>query len=109
MGEALVETIVKTPNEVCRVSASCCFLYSVQLQVQTFYGPWTLSGTTRVSQYQKGKTNLNLLEQEIVSGSGIICVICKSASWFLTQTQPPQRPTTQFFTGQMPFLPPNQL
>jgi len=25
-----------------------------------------------VSQYQEGKTNLDLLEQEIVSGSGII-------------------------------------
>ena len=37
---------------------------------------WNLSGTTRVSRYQKGKTrkgetNLDLLEQEIVSGSGI--------------------------------------
>jgi len=34
---------------------------------------WNLSGTTRVSRYQKGKTrkgktNLDLLEQEIVSG-----------------------------------------
>jgi len=32
---------------------------------------WILSVTTRVSRYQKGKTNLDLLEQEIVSGSGI--------------------------------------
>ena len=32
---------------------------------------WTFSGITRVSQYQKGKSNLDLLEQEIVSGSGI--------------------------------------
>ena len=37
---------------------------------------WNLSGTTRVSRYQKGKTrkvktNLDLLEQEIVSGNGI--------------------------------------
>ena len=38
-----------------------------------------LSGTTRVSQHQKGKTNLDLLEQEIVSGSGISWAICKSA------------------------------
>jgi len=35
-----------------------------------------MSGTTRVSRYQKGKTrkvktNLDLLEQEIVIGSGI--------------------------------------
>jgi len=37
---------------------------------------WNMSGTTRVSRYQIGKTrkvktNLDLLEQEIVSGSGI--------------------------------------
>jgi len=30
-----------------------------------------LSGNTWVSRYQKGKTSLNLLEQEIVSGIGI--------------------------------------
>jgi len=42
---------------------------------------WNLSGTTRVSRHQKGKhqegkTNLDLLEQEIVSGSGICWAIC---------------------------------
>jgi len=31
-----------------------------------------------VSQYQKSKTNLDLLEQQIVSGSGISWVTCKS-------------------------------
>jgi len=45
---------------------------------------WNLSGTTRVSRYQKGKnqegkTNLDLLEQEIESGSSICWAICKSA------------------------------
>ena len=40
-----------------------------------------MSGTTRVSRYQKGKTkkvktNMDLLEQEIVSGSGICWAIC---------------------------------
>jgi len=40
--------------------------------------PWILSGTTRVSQYQKCKTNLDLLEQEIVNCSGISWAICKS-------------------------------
>jgi len=41
--------------------------------------PWTLSETTRVRRYQKGKTNqegktnLDLLEQKIVSGSVISC------------------------------------
>jgi len=38
-----------------------------------------LFGTTRISRYQKGKTNLDLVEQEIVSGSGIIWAMCKSA------------------------------
>jgi len=36
----------------------------------------SLSGTTRVSQYQKGKTSLNFTEAR---GSGISWVICKSA------------------------------
>jgi len=71
---------------------------------------WNLSGTTRVSRYQKGKTrkvktNLDLLEQEIVSDSVICWAICKSAP---QPRQPRQHPTTQFFTGGMPFLPPNQ-
>jgi len=36
-----------------------------------FMDPWTVSGTTWVSRYQKGKTNLDLLEQETVRVSGI--------------------------------------
>jgi len=39
----------------------------------------SLSRTTQVSWYQKGKTNLDLLEQKTVSGSGISWAICKSA------------------------------
>ena len=71
---------------------------------------WSMSGTTRVSRYQKGKTrkvktNLDLLKREIVSGSGICWAICKSAPH---PRQPRQHPTTEFFTGRMPFLPPNQ-
>jgi len=63
-----------------------------------------------VSKYQKGKTekvktNLDLLEQEIVSGNGICWAICKSAPH---PRKPHQHATTQFFTGQMPFRPPNQ-
>jgi len=30
---------------------------------------WTLYRTTQMSQHQEGKTNLDSLEQEIVSGS----------------------------------------
>jgi len=47
-----------------------------------------------------------LLEQETVSGSGISWAICKSAPRSRQITTP--APTTQFFTGRMPFLPPNQ-
>jgi len=43
---------------------------------------WNMSETTWLSRYQKGKTrqsktNLDLLEPEIVSGSGICWAICK--------------------------------
>ena len=41
----------------------------------TFNGP--LSGTTQVSWYQKGKTNLDFLKQETVSGSGISWAVWK--------------------------------
>ena len=66
-----------------------------------------------------------LLKQETVSGSGISRAVCKSAprsrQWVAVASagpyaslhlapdrQPYQHPTTQSFTGRMPFLPPNQ-
>ena len=67
-----------------------------------------MSGTTRVSRYQKGKTRkvkTNLDLQEIVSGSGICWAICNVCTSSQTTNQ---HSTTQFFTGRMPFLPPNQ-
>jgi len=50
-----------------------------------------------VSRYQRGKTrqvetNLDLLEQVMVSGNGICWAICKSAPH---PRQPRQHPTTQ--------------
>jgi len=67
---------------------------------------WILSMTTQVSRHQKGKTNLDLLEQEIVSGNGIIWAICKSAP------RPRQIITRashhSVFTGRVPFLLPIQ-
>ena len=42
-----------------------------------FNGPF--SGTTQVSRYQNGKTNLNFTEEQTVSDSGISWAICKSA------------------------------
>jgi len=44
-----------------------------------FTALWILYGTTWVSRYQKGKTNLDLLEQERAGGSGISWATCKPA------------------------------
>jgi len=64
------------------------------------------SRTTRVGRYQKGTTNLDLLKQETVSGSGISWAY---ASLHLAPDRKRcQHPATQFFTSRMPFLPPNQ-
>jgi len=71
---------------------------------RTFNGP--LSGITQVSRYQKSNTNLDLLKQETVSGSGIRWAIGKSAHRSRQITTP--APHHSFFTGRMPFLPPNQ-
>ena len=71
-----------------------------------FNGP--LSGTTWVSRYQIGIKPIWIsLEQETVSGSGISWAICKFAPRSSQITTPvPHR--SVFFTGRMPFLPPNQ-
>jgi len=53
-----------------------------------------------VSRYQKGKTNLDLLEQETVSGSGISWATCKSAPCPMQITM--ASPHHSDFTGQMP-------
>jgi len=76
---------------------------SVLLHYNRFTALWILFRTTRVSQYHKGKTktNLDFLEQETVSGSGISWVICKSAARPRQITMP--APHHSFFTGRMPF------
>jgi len=56
-----------------------------------------------VGWYQKGKPIWILLKQETVSGSGISWISLHLAP----DTEPRQHPTAQFFTGRMPFLPPN--
>ena len=48
-----------------------------------------------------------LLKQETASGSGISWAICKSAPHSRQITMPAPHHSS-FFTGQMPFLPPNQ-
>jgi len=82
----------------------CCYEQHTHTHTQPFNGP--LSRTTRVSRYQKGKTNLDFTEaREWVA----VASAEPYASLHLApDRQPRQHPTTQFFTGRMPFLPPNQ-
>ena len=66
-----------------------------------------LSGTTRVSRYQKGKTNLDFTEardsewQWHQLGHMQVCISFQADNRAST-------PPLSFFTGRMPFLPPNQ-
>ena len=70
-----------------------------------FNGPF--SGTTQVSQYQTGKTNLDLTEardserQWHQLGRMQVCTLLQTGNH--TSTSP-----LSFFTGRMPFLLPNQ-
>ena len=56
---------------------------------------------------RKVKSIWILLKQETVSGSGISWATCKSASRSRQITMPAPY-HSKFFTGRMPFLPPNQ-
>ena len=77
----------------------------VDLYTHLFNGPF--SGTTQVIRYQKRKPIWTLLKQETVRGSGVSWATRKSAPRSRQITMP-QHPTTLFFSGPMPFLPPNQ-
>jgi len=70
-----------------------------------FNGPF--SGTTQVSQYQKGKTDLDFTEARAREwqwhqlGHMQVCILLQTDNHTST-------PPLSFFTGRMPFLPPNQ-
>ena len=70
-----------------------------------FNGPF--SGLPGWAGTRKLKPIWILLKQETVSGSGISWAICKSASRSRQITMPVLH-HSKFFTGQMPFLSPNQ-
>ena len=70
-----------------------------------FDGP--LSGTTQVSRYQKGKTNLDFTEARDSEWQWhqLGCMqVCTS----LQRDNHASTPSLSFFTGRMPFLPPSQ-
>ena len=63
-----------------QVTVNClkhALVHNTHTHTHPFNGP--LSGTTRVSQYQKGQPIWILLKQETVKGSGITWAVCKSA------------------------------
>jgi len=76
-----------------------CHAAFTHTHTHTFNGP--LSRTTRVSPYQKGKTNLDFTGARD-SGSGISWAICKSAPRSRQITTPAPH-YSSFFTGRMPF------
>jgi len=73
--------------------------------IHPFNGP--LSGTTQVSQYQKGKTNLDFIEardsewQWNQLSHMQVCTLLQTDNHAST-------PPLSFFTDRIPFLPPNQ-
>ena len=79
--------------------------HNMQIILHTFNSP--LSGTTQVSRYQKGKTNLDFTEandsewQWHPLGRMQVCTSLQTDNHAST-------PPLSFFTGRMPFLPPNQ-
>ena len=83
--------------------------YNVKLNTTTTLPPFNglFSRTTRVSRYQKGKTNLDFTVardsewQWHQLGHMQVCTSLQTDNHTST-------PTLCFFTGQMAFLPPNQ-
>jgi len=61
-----------------------------------------------VSQYQKGKTNVDFTEARDSEWQWHQLAICNSAPRSRQIKKTRQQPTTQLFTGWMPFLLPNQ-
>jgi len=75
------------------------------MHTHLFNGP--LSGTTQVSRYQKGKTNLDFTEAADSKWQWHqLChmQVCTS----LQTDNHTSTPSLNFFTGRLPFLSPNQ-
>ena len=102
----------KNTSHDCQRTQTIVFKFTIQstrlsnfTHTHPFNGP--LSGTTRVSRYQKGKTNLDFTEardsewQWHQLGHMQVCTSLQTDNHAST-------PPLSFFTGQMPFLPPIQ-
>jgi len=85
--------------------ADCIGIFKyTHTHTHSFNGPF--SRTTRVGRYQKGKTNLDFTKSR--DSEWQWHQLAYSSLHLAPDRQPRQHLTTQFFTGRMPFLPPNQ-
>ena len=91
-------------NRFC-LSVNCMKMFGIILHTHTRLTA-LFKGLPRWAGTRKVKPIWILLKQEAVSGSGISWAICKSAPRCRQTTTP--APRHSFFTGRMPFLPPNQ-
>jgi len=66
-----------------------------------------MSGTTRVSQYKKGKTNLDFTEARDSKWQWHQLRHMQACTSLQTDNRA-RTPPLSFFTGRMPFLPPNR-
>jgi len=92
---------------------SChCWLHIVYNYYNCFTHLWILSWTTRVTKHQKGKTRkvksirIYWSKRQWVAVAHQLGLMQIYTS--LQTDNHAQYPITQFFTGRMPFLPPNQ-
>ena len=94
---------IRQGRQTTRQAADCCFAFSLRTRpahnTHPFNGP--VSGTTRVSWYQKGKTNLDFTEARDSEWQWQVCISLQTDN---NASTPPLR----FITGRMPFLLPNQ-
>ena len=90
-------------NRILLSVAKCCVI-ELLTHTQTLNSPF--SGTTQVSQYQKGKTNLDFIEARDSEWQWHQLGVWKYAPLCRQITTP--APHHSVFTGRMPFLPPNQ-
>ena len=102
-----------TVATICLIEKICVFFWTTRYKrlcnrrthTHPFNGPF--SGTTQVSRYQKGKTNLDFTAardsewQWHQLGHMQVCTSLQTDNHAST-------PPLGFFTGRMPFLPPNQ-
>ena len=106
LGSKCIEQLKQLITAVCKHQIQSLNSY-VLLSRQTHPLNGPLSGTTQVSRYWKGKTNLDFTEardsewQRHQLGHMQVCTLLQTDNHAST-------PTFSFFTGRMPFMPPNQ-